>query len=581
MKSVCAALLLLAAGIASLSLVDYGSLKGSLDSLAPDNNAEQFTEDFYASFVTLLRGYALAFIALSTGLFLNRDRLRNYSPRSTTSRLIEEFRNFHRNTTCPHKLVFITIVGVGFVVRLLCIDQPMRSDESWTYLNYVSRNVFHILADYHSPNNHVLHSLLAHAAITLFGDSPIVLRLPALIAGVVSMPVAYWYVFRLSNRDAALIAMALIACWPMLIDYSVNARGYSIVVLFTLIILLAADTIRENGRLSGFLAFGLTSILGLYAVPSFALSILTAGLWVLLLASRNQVALPLHILLNRLTFTALGSFAITTCLYLPILVGTGINELFRNDVVTGVGFDFGGIRAGVFSIWDDWHQGIPLFFQLTLGGGFLSFLVMREWRYQSLWFALAASATLVCVVQRTLGPERIWIFVLPLFLGCAAIGLTNLLQIKQRAGVANLTAAIIPIMLFGQFAAKGTYNLYQEFGSFPAAREIVEYLNNEIGPNDNLFTSFPANRPIAYYDRQLNQKPRIVQHLARVCPPLSQRSFVVTPHQNSVDQTLRWHDQIRGTTCADRLYKVLYTKNFENASVVTIEFQSPSSKPKI
>ena len=68
------------------------------------------------------------------------------------------------------------------------------------------------------------------------------MRLPAFTAGVLLVPAVYWLAKRLYDRWTALGAALLVAWWPTLINYSTNARGYTLVALFTLLTL----TLRQH-----------------------------------------------------------------------------------------------------------------------------------------------------------------------------------------------------------------------------------------------------------------------------------------------------------------------------------------------
>src|SRR5689334_17814838 len=54
--------------------------------------------------------------------------------------------------------------ALGLALRLRYLGQPMRYDESATWLDYASRPLVRGLADYRFPNNHLLHTLLVHVS---------------------------------------------------------------------------------------------------------------------------------------------------------------------------------------------------------------------------------------------------------------------------------------------------------------------------------------------------------------------------------------------------------------------------------
>src|SRR5512139_2592793 len=124
----------------------------------------------------------------------------------------------------------------GFFLRLLVINRSIDYDKAYTFLNFASKSFKYILADYSAPNNHILHTILVGIASRLFGGEPWAVRLPAFLAGTLIVPVMYLTARRFFSRPQALGAAALLAVTPVLIDYSVNGRGYTMLFLFALLL---------------------------------------------------------------------------------------------------------------------------------------------------------------------------------------------------------------------------------------------------------------------------------------------------------------------------------------------------------
>lgn len=95
------------------------------------------------------------------------------------------------------EVLFVTIVGL--VLRLFSLFQPLRFDEAVSYLDYASKPPYLILSLYVAPVNHVFHTLLVHFAAETFGGQVWVIRLPALIAGTMMIPLTAYYYLRKSN----------------------------------------------------------------------------------------------------------------------------------------------------------------------------------------------------------------------------------------------------------------------------------------------------------------------------------------------------------------------------------------------
>ena len=140
----------------------------------------------------------------------------------------------------------IAIVVIGALLRAYYLRQPMRYDESVTYLYFASQSWTTVVSSYTYPNNHVFHSLLVKSFATVLGDDPWVLRLPAFIAGVAMIPATYAVGRRLFGSDAALIGAALVSASGALTFYSTNARGYTMICLASLLLANALLSLRER-----------------------------------------------------------------------------------------------------------------------------------------------------------------------------------------------------------------------------------------------------------------------------------------------------------------------------------------------
>jgi 4-amino-4-deoxy-L-arabinose transferase-like glycosyltransferase len=129
-------------------------------------------------------------------------------------------------------LLLIGIVLIGLLLRVFYLDQPMRLDESSTFLNYVNKHWSQVF-NYTAPNNQVLNTLLIKLSTKLWGGHPFVIRLPALAFGVACIPLIYLVCKKLGS--GGYIAALILAVHPYCILFSTNARGYSAIIFFTLL----------------------------------------------------------------------------------------------------------------------------------------------------------------------------------------------------------------------------------------------------------------------------------------------------------------------------------------------------------
>jgi len=131
--------------------------------------------------------------------------------------------------------VLIALSLVAFALRMWRLNTDLWYDELVTLLNFVRMPLGDILTRLPDQNNHILFSVLSHASVSIFGESPWAVRLPSVIFGVASI----WALFLLGRRMVSTVE-ALAACALMTFSYhhiwfSQNARGYMALLFFSVL----------------------------------------------------------------------------------------------------------------------------------------------------------------------------------------------------------------------------------------------------------------------------------------------------------------------------------------------------------
>ena len=137
------------------------------------------------------------------------------------------------------------IAFAGFALRLLAARGGLWTDEAWSMVYAVqAHDAAGVFLRINHDNNHHLNSLWLQA----IGPAapPLLLRLPAIVGGTLSIAVAALIGSRRS-RSAGLVAAALFAVTPILVVFGAEARGYSTMLLATLLMLLLV-TDAADGR---------------------------------------------------------------------------------------------------------------------------------------------------------------------------------------------------------------------------------------------------------------------------------------------------------------------------------------------
>lgn len=129
-----------------------------------------------------------------------------------------------------------TLMGLlvcgALALRLYRLNSDLWIDEVFTLVDFVRPSVGQVLTSFPSQNQHMLYSLMAKAAMAVWGESAWTLRLPAVLLGVLSIPALFLLARWLVGAWQALGACALLTLSYHHIWFSQNGRGYTGVLFF-------------------------------------------------------------------------------------------------------------------------------------------------------------------------------------------------------------------------------------------------------------------------------------------------------------------------------------------------------------
>ncbi|MEK6326934.1 MAG: glycosyltransferase family 39 protein [Actinomycetota bacterium] len=175
------------------------------------------------------------------------------------------------------------IVILGAALRISQLHQSLFADELWSYVG-ATRSSFDQVIDYVRTDQEItppLYTVLAWLSAKA-GDPTVMIRLPSLLGGIVTIPLTYALGLRtLGSRGAACLGAALVALSPFLLWYSVEARAYgltiALVVASTLSLLIAID----RGRWRWWAAYAGLSCAAMYAHYTAVFVLLAQLAWAL------------------------------------------------------------------------------------------------------------------------------------------------------------------------------------------------------------------------------------------------------------------------------------------------------------
>ena len=510
--------LLLAVFSLGISLLPFSIIKAVIDSLASDGLVESFSQSSMRTALPAIRLFGWLCTSLALGIVLLRSKtqsvlaemLDRFSWKNLSSDLRQIFGislGDRKNRLYLAALLIVTLLAL--LIRLVFISRPMRHDEAYTFIAFASRSLGVVISDYHLPNNHVFHTLLVYLAYHLLGNQPWIIRLPALVAGVLVVPATYWVGNRFYNRNTAIVSAALVASSSPFIGYSTNARGYSLLSLFALLVLALGVHVKEKNNLIAWILIVSLSALGFYTNPTMLYPFGILMTWLLVSALLKDVSLAysprfIYYLLSAGICVAL----LTILLYAPILIFSGLDNLVGNSIVASLSWeDFQqSIWVRAQNTWEDWTAGVPLFMTMLLViGTIISLVFHRRLSPHRLPLQIAAVIwiAITLILQRVAPWPRIWLFLLPLFIIWASAGLTYMFHLatRERLAFENGYLAILgvvillPVFLLATFSINPPYPA-QTIG---IEEEITRYLKDYLQPGDVVAAVSPMRAQVGYY----------------------------------------------------------------------------------
>lgn len=425
---------------------------------------------------------------------------------------LDEFRaeadQFWVRCLAEKKLLLIGLTAMlgGLLFRLLFLGRDVRFDEALTFTGFASQPFLLAISDYSEPNNHILHTIGVWIVMRVYGIAPEVLRIPALLAGLLLIPACGLSAAAFYGKRAfgpATVIMAFLPCW---VAYSVNARGYTLQALFFALALgCSALLLRSPDLKWPWIALVGCASLAIYTVPTSILIFFTLGLWMLLQH-------PSHWRKWIVVGVAVG--LIVLILYSPVFLHSGWSAVFGNRFVTPLS------RA---EYWSEAPQllrslmnfiflGLPkqlfVLVPMLLAVGFL--LPVVEGRRRplvplALFFVVVAIG--FSVSRQVLSYNRIWLYLtIPMIVGVAGLIAEMVLRFP-RHGQWLATAFLISFPLACVGSSVYSNALVWDGSGYrePDASDAVEFLGRIAKPGQHRIAASKMNFSLLTYYMRLHR----------------------------------------------------------------------------
>lgn len=477
--------------------------------------------------------------------------------------LLTAWKRLTQRTSLRHIRFVLLVVLIGAVLRIVRMNSPITYDEALAYTNYSARSLVTVFSDYTFAGNHVLHSFLVKVSTSVFGLHLWSLRLPALLAGILVMPLFYLFARAMFNRYIALMAVALVAASGPLIEYSALARGYSLVWLFMLSALLAGRHFVKEENAVSLTLMAVFSALGMWAVPTMLYGALMVYVWTFFyLVSMYRTTTRRR---SAKLFASLLLFlALSFLLYLPVITAHSLEHVMHHPSTGGNTWKVfvNDQQDQAFELWGYFNDSSTTLISI-LGVIGIVYAAYVSTKYRFILLALVIGTVPLVIAQRIVAPPRVWTFVLfVLHLG-SAIALFYVMKAVQDRLYAGFTkrkrtawAALLLMAVMGTLAVRATDTGPERF---PDARRAVDWAAAHARPGDRLVLKYPWDAPIQFHlmERKLDVR------MASVGPAQGGRLFaMVGPGDGQTMYTVLMSNNFKDTT-SYHLQKVQDWKRLE------------------
>ena len=391
-------------------------------------------------------------------------------------------------------LLAALLIVTGAALRVAACGTELWLDELHSLVTVSKfRSPLQLLTDFQSDNNHLLNSLWLWTAGK--AGSSFLYRLPALVSGVLTLPLI-WLIAKRRNGLSGALATGLFSFSYLFVLYSSEARGYGVMIfLLAAATALLSDAIAISGT-QKLLLFALAVILGSLAHFSFALFLFGALPYAWRRYGPRECAR-----LFALPSAFLAALFFFYIRHLP--EGTGTLRSYWDVSFSTLSLLFGGPVMTPANV----DQTIACFQIAAATFCILAIALLWSWRtrdeYRELFAGtiVVAPLTVFFILQpRVLFPRY---FLVPLFFALllTAYSLAELLH--RRRGALLLVIPLLAVYIAGQ-----SRHLYRLLTSGRGGFQQAAALLAERTPGETVYAGanqpYRVGLPLEYFLQQLN-----------------------------------------------------------------------------
>jgi len=537
------------------SLQPYENLTSWFNRLAPDGGLESFTVSFYERLRIPFVLVSIFLVTLTVFLLIQWRKMEAWLQRFPSqskhfyTSLREDTVTFGKDVKASitdqgwlTNLVLAGVIFVALVLRLKNLNLPLGHDEAYMYNAFASRSFWHMVTNYHLPNNHVFLSIVMKIVTGMFGNHVWALRLPTILAGVLMVPACYYFGKRFYGVETGILSSILIAIFPILVQYSVLARGYAIIALITLLLFTLADYVRVNKNRFVWLLIVVFSALGFFTIPIMLFPWGALYVWLVV----SCIVKDIYSYEAKLEFlkywisSGIITAVITILLYTPIMIYS-YERFFGNGFIAPLEWDIFPVTiwTRLRNTWIEWMEFVPWWISL-LGvlGFFVSLIFHKKISKQKFppQLAFLIWIVIMLIVRRPDMLPRFWLFLTgPILVWSAAGIVASLKRIPLNIGK-DVKPAQVFIAIFFAFVLSQSLLMLPTLSDRWAEKDDMEkatlYLKDYIHQGDLVAASTARSPAMRFYFNYYDLPRGIIRESGKF-----QRAFIIV--DNEKGETLR------------------------------------------
>ncbi len=411
-------------------------------------------------------------------------------------------------------LLLIIVLSAG--IRLSAINRTIRLDEARNLQQFAQRKPLEFLFDITDTNNHFLNTLLMHIQYRLLGNSEDwKIRVHVFIVGIMVTIATYYVGKELYDADVGIMASALSSVMYLLVEFSINARGYILIVLIYLLMVGLINRMKTQADRRGWFLIGILSALGFFISPVFLYTMGTLGLWMFLSILVENKGEKRRKIFAYFTLSMILGGILTGAYYAVVFSKTyssttALNSSYVAKLTQPVKYrDFFTelFPKAIESLLELTHTGMTFpIIVLCIVGLFISIIFHFKLSKNRIpliitsfvWLGLQVS------IQQTFILARIVTFLMPIYAMLIAAGLISLVQYLTQNRIARVYISIVFSLIMClsityQLVTKQILIESTETGYVKESKEVAMALQELLVPDDFLISSFLYSNIIDYY----------------------------------------------------------------------------------